>query len=65
MLGTSALDKKWRTENDLRTLRDAGELKQSPGRMKAVKALAIKEAKALAKISKKAPGRKAPAKRRK
>lgn len=49
---------KWEIEEDLRTLRRAGEIQGSPKRMKAAKQMAAKEAKALQKVAK-------PAKRKK
>ncbi len=47
-----SVDKKWQTEDDLRTIRRAGEIKASAARMRAVRTLAAKEQAALAKVSK-------------
>ena len=46
----TAEDKKWRTEEDLRTLRRAEEIKKDKSRVKDVKVLVKEEMKALSKI---------------
>ncbi len=43
-------EKKWRTESDLRTLREADSIRCDGSRMRDVKAMARKEAEALRKI---------------
>lgn len=45
-----AREKKWRTESDLRTLREAEEIRCDRSRMRDAKAMATKEAAALRKI---------------
>lgn len=49
---STAMDKKWRTESDLRTLQQAGEIQADRGRVSAAKKLAAEQAKALTKICK-------------
>jgi len=51
MPGMSASDKRWRAESDLRTLRDAEEVKADSSRMHAAKAEAKKQMQALSKVS--------------
>jgi len=67
----SAQDKKWRAENDARTLANSEEIKDDPTRMKAAQleagrqaAEAKKAAEALAKIAKIAKAKAKPAKKR-
>ena len=45
-------DAQFEAENDLRTLIEAGKIRKSPKRMKAAKAEATKQKKALAAVSK-------------
>jgi hypothetical protein len=51
MLST-AMDKKWRAESDLRTLQQAGEIQADRSRVTAAKKLAAEQARALTKICK-------------
>ena len=44
-IAISADDKKWRTENDLRSLIEAEEIRKDPARLKAAQALARDKAK--------------------
>lgn len=46
----AAEDEKWRTENDLRTLTEAAEIRKDAKRMKAVRALAKEKVAALAAL---------------
>lgn len=48
----SAEDKKWRAEQDLRTLREAKEIQASAARTRAAQAVARKDMKALNAIAK-------------
>jgi hypothetical protein len=52
MMGMPSIDKDWQTESDLRTIRQAEEIKANTARMTAVKKMAKKEQSALQTVGK-------------